>query len=61
MLRKHDWLLKALKLDNESLITSSVAGRINGYVGGYGDEVRIIVRYVKYYAAEANVIKRMMV
>jgi len=38
MLRKHDWLVKALKLDNESLITSSVAARINGYVGGYGDE-----------------------
>ena len=40
MLRKHDWLVKALKLDNESLITSSAAARINGYVGGYGDEVR---------------------
>ena len=40
MLRKHDWLLKALKLDNESLITSSAAARINGYVGGYGDEVK---------------------
>ena len=40
MLRKHDWLVKALKLDNKSLITSSTAARINGYVGGYGDEVR---------------------
>ena len=39
MLRKHDWLIKVLKLDNESLITSSLAARINGYVGGYGDEV----------------------
>lgn len=38
MLRKHDWLIKVLKLDNESLITSSLAARINGYVGGYGDE-----------------------
>jgi len=38
MLRKHDWLVKALKLDNKSLITSSTAARINGYVGGYGDE-----------------------
>ena len=54
MLRKHDWLLKALKLDNESLITSSVAARINGYVGGYGDEVRIIVEYVKNGVADAS-------
>ena len=27
MLRKHDWLVKALKLDNKSLITSSTAAR----------------------------------
>ena len=39
MLRKHDWLVKALQLDNQGLINSSIAARINGYVGGYGDEV----------------------
>jgi len=38
MLRKHDWLVKALQLDNQGLINSSIAARINGYVGGYGDE-----------------------
>ena len=39
MLRKHAWLVKALQLDNQGLINSSIAARINGYVGGYGDEV----------------------
>ena len=47
MLRKHDWLIKVLKLDNESLITSSLAARINGYVGGYGDEVSNTERWAK--------------
>ena len=40
LLRKHDWLVSALGLqDDNKMIVSSVAARINGYIGGYGDEV----------------------
>ena len=40
LLRKHEWLVHALELtDDKELITSRVAARINGYVGGYGTEV----------------------
>jgi len=40
LLRKHDWLVSALDLqDDNKMIISSVAARINGYIGGYGDEV----------------------
>ena len=40
LLRKHDWLVSALDLqDDNKMISSSVAARINGYIGGYGDEV----------------------
>jgi len=39
LLRKHEWLLNALNLtDDEELKRSHVAARINGYIGGYGDE-----------------------
>jgi len=39
LLRKHEWLVHALNLtDDKEMITSRVAARINGYVGGYGDE-----------------------
>jgi len=39
LLRKHQWLLNALHLnDDEELKRSPVAARINGYVGGYGNE-----------------------
>jgi len=39
LLRKHEWLVHALELtDDKELITSRVAARINGYVGGYGTE-----------------------
>jgi hypothetical protein len=40
ILQKHDWLMAALKLcRGKQLIMSSVAARVNGYVGGYGDKV----------------------
>jgi len=39
LLRKHEWLMNALNLtDDEELKRSHVAARINGYIGGYGDE-----------------------
>jgi len=39
LLRKHEWLMNALNLtDDEELKKSHVAARINGYIGGYGDE-----------------------
>eukprot|EP00090_Calanus_glacialis_P037658 TRINITY_DN6508_c0_g1_i2.p1 TRINITY_DN6508_c0_g1~~TRINITY_DN6508_c0_g1_i2.p1 ORF type:complete len:120 (-),score=38.08 TRINITY_DN6508_c0_g1_i2:124-483(-) len=39
ILQKHDWLMAALKLcRGKQLIMSSVAARVNGYVGGYGDK-----------------------
>merc|ERR1712073_28177 len=39
LLRKHDWLVAALGLeDDNKMISSHVAARINGYIGGYGDE-----------------------
>jgi len=39
LLRKHEWLVKSLDLaDDNAMIVSSVAARINGYVGGYGEE-----------------------
>ena len=39
LLRKHDWLVAALGLeDDNKMISSHVAARINGYIGGDGDE-----------------------
>ena len=40
ILQKHEWLMAALKLSRgKGLVTSSVAARLNGYVGGYGNKV----------------------
>ncbi|XP_071172916.1 peptide methionine sulfoxide reductase-like [Mytilus edulis] len=35
-LRKYHEILDSLNLTNEELITSPVASRLNGYLGGYG-------------------------
>jgi len=38
ILQKHEWLMAALRLKRgEELVRSSLAARVNGYVGGYGD------------------------
>ena len=37
MLQHHPWLLESLDINpGEQLISSHVAARINGYIGGYG-------------------------
>lgn len=35
ILRQHDEIFDSLNLSNEDLITSDVAARLNGYLGGY--------------------------
>ena len=54
LLRNAPSLLNSLGLSNPALITSYVACRLNGYVGGYGsedqfDEVLYTVLYFYYY------------
>ncbi|KAK3086488.1 hypothetical protein FSP39_019101 [Pinctada imbricata] len=36
ILRQHHTVLDSLDLSDEDLITSTVAGKLNGYLGGYG-------------------------
>jgi len=36
LLQQHPWVLTALDIDPDDLITNHVAARINGYIGGYG-------------------------
>ncbi|XP_033626530.1 peptide methionine sulfoxide reductase-like [Asterias rubens] len=36
MLRQHHGLLKSLALSSKDVITSHVASRLNGYMGGFG-------------------------
>jgi len=38
LLRGHSMLLKSLPLTDGELITSHVASKLNGYLGGYGNE-----------------------
>lgn len=38
MLRRYTDILDSLNLTNHDLITSPLASKLNGYLGGYGDK-----------------------
>ena len=55
LLRKHDWLVAALGLeDDNKMISSHVAARINGYIGGYGDEGSSTVGILEIFFIYSN-------
>jgi len=42
MLRKHPWLVERLQLtEGANMIRSALAARVNGYLGGEGDQTRL--------------------